>query len=178
MNEEIILFQYQVKTKSQHGTRFYYFYADTDIENYLNNKNIKYVRYTKDTALNKKEKRIKELFKENKQLKKENENLRETIKNDDLTINKLCKENKILRENAEHNDKVVDKYWWENKYLKQENEQLHHKRFEILNFIEENKNKRYAPYGDNEDEDFEICLNEDEIDVLIRIVKDEYDYEN
>ena len=90
----------------------------------------------------------------------------------------LEKENEILRENAEHNSKVVDKYWWENKYLKQENEQLHHKRFEILNFIEENKNKRYAPYGDNEDEDFEICLNEDEIDVLIRIVKDEYDYEN
>lgn len=68
MSEEI-LFQYQVKTKSQYGTRFYYFYADTDIENYLNNKNIKYVRYAKDTALNKKEKRIKELFKENKQYK-------------------------------------------------------------------------------------------------------------
>ena len=69
MGEEIILFQYQVKTKSQYGTRFYYFYADTDIENYLNNKNIKYVRYAKDTALNKKEKRIKELFKENKHYK-------------------------------------------------------------------------------------------------------------
>lgn len=51
-----------MKTKSQYGTRFYYFYADTDIENYLNNKNIKYVRYAKDTALNKKEKRIKELL--------------------------------------------------------------------------------------------------------------------
>lgn len=100
------------------------------------------------------------------------------IQNLRKTNESLEKENKILRENAEHNDKVVDKYWWENKYLKQENEQLHHKRFEILNFIEENKNKRYAPYGDNEDEDFEICLNEDEIDVLIRIVKDEYDYEN
>lgn len=167
MANEQILFQYQVKTKSQYGTRFYYFYADTDIENYLNNKKIKYVRYAKDTALNKKEKRIKELFKENKQLKEdlkvydkifdtfskrkyahkyleerrkeipnllapdsdeiyekyyqlkeENENLRETIKNDDLTINKLCKENKILRENAEHNDKVVDDYWWENKHYK------------------------------------------------------------
>ena len=69
MNEDIILFQYQVKTKSQYGTRFYYFYADTDIENYLNNKNIKYIRYAKDTALNKKEKRIKELFKENKHYK-------------------------------------------------------------------------------------------------------------
>lgn len=68
MINEQILFQYQVNTKSQYGTRYYYFYADTDIENYLNNKKIKYVRYAKDTALNKKEKRIKELFKENKQL--------------------------------------------------------------------------------------------------------------
>ena len=78
MNEEI-LFQYQVKTKSQYGTRFYYFYADTDIENYLNNKNIKYVRYVKDTALNKKEKRIRELFKENKQLQQENQSLKDRI---------------------------------------------------------------------------------------------------
>ena len=80
MNEEI-LFQYQVKTKSQYGTRFYYFYADTDIENYLNNKNIKYVRYAKDTALNKKEKRIRELFKENKQLQQENQSLKKKYEN-------------------------------------------------------------------------------------------------
>lgn len=61
---------------------------------------------------------IKELEEQNTKLKQENENLRETIKNDDLTINKLCKENKILRENAEHNDKLVDDYWWENKHYK------------------------------------------------------------
>lgn len=90
----------------------------------------------------------------------------------------LEKENKILRENAEHNGKVVDKYRWENKWLQAQNDELFNKKYEILKFIEENKNKRYAPYGDNEDEDFEICLNEDDIDVLTRIVKNEYDYEN
>ena len=74
MNEENIIFQYQVKSKTTMGIRYYYFYGNTDIEYYLNNKNIKYVRYAKDTALNKKEKRIKELRKENKRLKEEIKN--------------------------------------------------------------------------------------------------------
>ena len=68
--EENILLQYQVRSKTTMGTRYYYFYAKTDIENYLNSKNIKYVRYAKDTALNR-QKRILELFRENKKLKEQ-----------------------------------------------------------------------------------------------------------
>lgn len=110
MNEEKILFQYQVKTKSQYGKRFYYFYADTDIENYLNNKNIKYVRYAKDTALNKKEKRIKELFKESKHYKHIIDEIEKYIHNElvldfynddmpcELIINKMEKMIKELKE--------------------------------------------------------------------------------
>ena len=110
MNEEI-LFQYQVKTKSQYGTRFYYFYADTDIENYLNNKNIKYVRYAKDTALNKKEKRIRELFKENKQLQQENQSLKQQC---EIVEKRLCdeyqdmleKRNKLFVETSKLKDRI------------------------------------------------------------------------
>ena len=69
--EENILLQYQVRSKTTMGTRYYYFYAETDIENYLNSKNIKYVRYAKDTALNRQQKRILELFRENKKLKEQ-----------------------------------------------------------------------------------------------------------
>lgn len=69
--EENILLQYQVRSKTTMGTRYYYFYAKTDIENYLNSKNIKYVRYAKDTALNRQQKRILELFRENKKLKEQ-----------------------------------------------------------------------------------------------------------
>ena len=85
--EENILLQYQVRSKTTMGTRYYYFYAETDIENYLNSKNIKYVRYAKDTALNRKQKRILELFRENKQLKKqleEEESLDSIWKNNGL----------------------------------------------------------------------------------------------
>ena len=78
--EENILLQYQVSSKTTMGTRYYYFYAETDIENYLNSKNIKYVRYAKDTALNRKQKRILELLKENQQLKEQLEKERKARK--------------------------------------------------------------------------------------------------
>ena len=115
MNEEI-LFQYQVKTKSQYGTRFYYFYADTDIENYLNNKNIKYVRYAKDTVLNKKEKRIRELFKENKQLQQENERLKN---NNKILVTQKEEAYKIANKEYEENQSLKDRMKMINELLKQ-----------------------------------------------------------
>ena len=87
MNEENIIFQYQLKKRTKLGTRYYYFYATTDIENYLNNKDIKYVRYAKDTALNKQAKRIKELFKENKQLQNNWNELKDNIEE---VLNMVC----------------------------------------------------------------------------------------
>lgn len=91
--EENILLQYQVRSKTTMGTRYYYFYAETDIENYLNSQNIKYVRYAKDTALNRQQKRILELFRENKKLKeqleKENQQLKEQLKQKEALIKKI-----------------------------------------------------------------------------------------
>ena len=40
-----------------------------------------------------------------------------------------------------------------------------------IEYIEENKNKTYAPYGDNEDYDYETCLDGDEIKELLEILK-------
>lgn len=40
-----------------------------------------------------------------------------------------------------------------------------------IEYIEENKNKTYAPYGDNEDYDYEVCLDEDEIKYLLKLLK-------
>ena len=97
--EENILLQYQVRSKTTMGTRYYYFYAKTDIENYLNSKNIKYVRYAKDTALNRQQKRILETkdkekfdlveYKDYKILEKENQQLKEQLKQKEALIKKI-----------------------------------------------------------------------------------------
>lgn len=47
----------------------------------------------------------------------------------------------------------------------------------ILEFIESNKTKRYRPIEGEEYEE-KIYLDSDEIEVLIRIINNEYDYEN
>lgn len=113
--EENILFQYQVKSKTTMGIRYYYFYSKTDIENYLNDKNIKYVRYAKDTALNKKEKRIRELFKENKQLKekyiaieKERKTFLKHLDNVEQERDKYKKVIEEVREYIEREDICID----------------------------------------------------------------------
>lgn len=90
--EENILLQYQVRSKTTMGTRYYYFYAETDIENYLNSKNIKYVRYAKDTALNRQQKRILELFRENKKIKEQLERSEKARKEAIDLCNKHIKE--------------------------------------------------------------------------------------
>ena len=67
------------------------------------------------------------------------------------------------------------------KQLEKENQELREKiidkKYEILEFIKENKVKRYRVTL-SEDYDEEILLAEDDIDALERIVKNEYDYEN
>lgn len=60
----------------------------------------------------------------------------------------------------------------------EEYRELEYRMNEISNFIEENKNKTIAPYGDNEDYDYEVCLDYDDITTLERIINNEYDYEN
>lgn len=42
---------------------------------------------------------------------------------------------------------------------------------DITKYIEENKNKIYAPYGDNEDTDYEVCLDEDDITKILNKLK-------
>lgn len=59
--------------------------------------------------------------------------------------------------------------------LQQENKKYKEVIDRAIEYINKNKNKTYAPYGDNEDYDYEVCLNEDEIKDLLEIIggKDE-----
>ena len=41
---------------------------------------------------------------------------------------------------------------------------------DVVEYIKENKDKTIAPYGDNEDTDFEVCLFEEDINELLRML--------
>ena len=41
---------------------------------------------------------------------------------------------------------------------------------DVVEYIKENKNKTIAPYGDNEDTDYEVCLFEEDINDLLRML--------
>lgn len=69
-------------------------------------------------------------------------------------------ENKKLKEQL--GNRIVEFGYKENKY-----------KFvleEIREYILENKNKTIAPYGDNTDYDYEICLYEEDIHCLLKIL--------
>lgn len=91
------------------------------------------------------------------QLQQENKQLNQLLKDKGFIINKLMEENRQLKE----------------KFLKQTTETyLRQTRIDnSIGFIEENKNKTYAPYGDNEDTDYEVCLDEDEIKYLLKLLR-------
>ena len=79
-----------------------------------------------------------------------------------------------IRIEQEADRKHIEQLEKENKQLREE---MINKKHEILDFIKENKVKRYrVTLSENYDE--EISLDEDDIDSLERIVKNEYDYEN
>lgn len=50
-------------------------------------------------------------------------------------------------------------------------DELQEKIDKAIEYIDKNKNKTYAPYGDNEDYDYEVCLNEDDVKDLLEILK-------
>ena len=52
-----------------------------------------------------------------------------------------------------------------------ERDELQQRIDKAIEYIEENKNKTYAPYGDNEDYDYEVCLDEDEIKYLLKLLR-------
>lgn len=41
---------------------------------------------------------------------------------------------------------------------------------DVVEYIKENKDKTIAPYGDNEDTDYEVCLFEEDINELLRML--------
>ena len=47
-----------------------------------------------------------------------------------------------------------------------------------IEYINKNKNKTIAPYGDNEDTDYEICLFEEDIAILLNILQEVDNNEN
>lgn len=57
--------------------------------------------------------------------------------------------------------------------LQQKVEQLENIRKEAIEYTKENKNKTIAPYGDDEDTDYEMCLFEDDIENLLNILNKE-----
>lgn len=65
----------------------------------------------------------------------------------------------LIKEQREENDR-----------LQQKVEQLENIIKEAMEFVNDNKNKTIAPYGDNEDTDYEICLFEDDIENLLNIL--------
>ena len=54
--------------------------------------------------------------------------------------------------------------------LEKENQQLKKQKDDVVEYIKENKDKTIAPYGDNEDTDFEVCLFEEDINELLRML--------
>lgn len=58
----------------------------------------------------------------------------------------------------------------ENAKLIKENQQLKKQKDDVVEYIRENKNKTIAPYGDNEDIDYEVCLFEEDINELLRML--------
>ena len=55
-------------------------------------------------------------------------------------------------------------------YLIEKINQLENIIKEAIEYVNDNKNKTIAPYGDNEDTDYEICLFEDDIENLLNIL--------
>lgn len=41
---------------------------------------------------------------------------------------------------------------------------------DVVEYIKENKDKTMAPYGDNEDIDYEVCLFEEDINEILRML--------
>ena len=90
-------------------------------------------------------------------------------------ITNLQEENKQLKEQLKYlrKNQYLNQVKWErniNEYLVKELELRIDKAIE---YIEENKNKTIAPYGDNEDYDYEVCLFEDDIKELLDILRGE-----
>lgn len=65
---------------------------------------------------------------------------------------------------------MVDAMYFKIKNLQQKVEQLENIRKIAIAFVKNNKDKTIAPYGDNEDTDYEVCLFEDDINDLLNIL--------
>ena len=81
-------------------------------------------------------------------------------------VKALEEENKLLKEYRESYRKELD-YWRIQFSNKQERID------KAIEYINENKNKTIAPYGDNEDIDYETCLFEEDIINLLQILQGE-----
>ena len=68
---------------------------------------------------------------------------------------------------------MVDAMYFKIKDLQQKVEELENIRKIAIAFVKNNKDKTIAPYGDNEDTDYEVCLFEDDINDLLNILTKE-----
>ena len=90
-------------------------------------------------------------------LEAENETLRSDFKNQVEYTNKIAEENERLKEA----NKILEENW------------KHYMMIcgKAIKYINCNKQKTIGAYGDNEDDDFEICLWEEDIDNLLNILQ-------
>lgn len=72
---------------------------------------------------------------------------------------------------------MVDAMYFKIKDLQQKVEQLENIRKIAIAFVKNNKDKTIAPYGDNDDTDYEVCLFEDDINDLLDILNKRSDKE-
>lgn len=73
--------------------------------------------------------------------------------------------------NDENNYDYSDDVLISMKLVLEEIERLNNIRNKAIEYIDKNKQKTIAAYGDNYDDDFEICLWEEDIDNLLNILK-------
>lgn len=75
----------------------------------------------------------------------------------------------LYEENKELKDKCS---MYEMNMYREENEKNKYKKIidEVIEYINCNKQKTIGAYGDNEDDDFELCLWEEDIDNLLNIL--------
>lgn len=65
---------------------------------------------------------------------------------------------------------IYDLGYYQGNLLINEIERLNNIINEAIAFVKNNKDKTIAPYGDNEDTDYEVCLFEDDINYLLNIL--------
>lgn len=116
---------------------------------------------------------LNELEKITDDLQKKEEHQKQIIKSQYGTI-------KSINKTSQNRKKAIKSLLVQNEKLKKKAELGEHykhlynevkkQKDDVVEYIKDNKDKTIAPYGDNEDTDFEVCLFEEDINELLRML--------